>query len=60
MAGHSLVAIGGIDLDRVPMVMACGVCSIAVVRAITGAPDPEASATRLAELMKSAYEDQAS
>jgi thiamine-phosphate pyrophosphorylase len=54
MAGQSLVAIGGIDLDRVPMVMACGVGSIAVVRAITGALDPEASATRLAELMRSA------
>lgn len=52
MAGRSLVAIGGIDLDRVPLVMKCGVGSIAVVRAITGASDPERSAAQLTEIMK--------
>ncbi len=52
LAGQSLVAIGGIDLDRVPMVMRCGVGSIAVVRAITGASDPERSAAQLTELIK--------
>ncbi len=52
MAGQSLVAIGGIDLSRVPLVMSCGVGSIAVVRAITGASDPEQSAAQLTELMK--------
>ncbi len=51
LAGRSLVAIGGIDLDRVPLVMKCGVGSIAVVRAITGASDPEKSAAQLTELM---------
>jgi thiamine-phosphate pyrophosphorylase len=51
MAGQSLVAIGGIDSDRVAQVMSCGVGSIAVVRAITGASDPEKSAAQLSELM---------
>jgi thiamine-phosphate pyrophosphorylase len=51
MSDQSLVAIGGIDADRVPLVMKSGVGSIAVVRAITGASDPEKSATQLAELM---------
>lgn len=50
---HSpLVAIGGIDEDRMPVVMQSGVGSIAVVRAITGAADPEAAARRLQERMR--------
>ena len=45
---HSpLVAIGGIDEARIPVVMQSGVGSIAVVRAITGANDPEAAANTL-------------
>ena len=45
---HSpLVAIGGIDEARIPVVMQSGVGSIAVVRAITGANDPEAAAKTL-------------
>jgi len=50
---HSpLVAIGGIDEVRIPVVMQSGVGSIAVVRAITGATDPEAAAHTLQELMR--------
>ena len=50
---HSpLVAIGGIDEARIPVVMQSGVGSIAVVRAITGAADPEAAAHTLQELMR--------
>ena len=50
---HSpLVAIGGIDETRIPVVMQSGVGSIAVVRAITGAADPEAAAHTLQELMR--------
>ena len=47
LRGRSLVAIGGIDEARLPAVLASGVGSVAVVRAIVGAPDPEAAARRL-------------
>lgn len=50
---HSpLVAIGGIDEARIPVVMQSGVGSIAVVRAITGAEAPEAAANNLQALMR--------
>jgi thiamine-phosphate pyrophosphorylase len=50
---HSpLVAIGGIDEARIPVVMQSGVGSIAVVRAITGAEAPEAAAQTLQALMQ--------
>jgi thiamine-phosphate pyrophosphorylase len=50
---HSpLVAIGGIDEARIPVVMQSGVGSIAVVRAITGAEAPEAAAQNLQALMQ--------
>lgn len=39
MRGRSLVAIGGIDLERLPAVMTTGVGSVAFVRAITAAKD---------------------
>lgn len=39
MRGRSLVAIGGIDLERLPAVLQTGVGSVAFVRAITGADD---------------------
>jgi thiamine-phosphate pyrophosphorylase len=49
---HSpLVAIGGINEARIPVVMQSGVGSIAVVRAITGAEAPEAAAQNLQALM---------
>jgi thiamine-phosphate pyrophosphorylase len=49
---HSpLVAIGGIDEARIPLVMKSGVGSIAVVRAITGANAPETAAQALQQSM---------
>lgn len=47
MKPYSLVAIGGIDSERMPAVAASGVGSVAMVRAIIGAQDPEAAARRL-------------
>ncbi len=53
---HSpLVAIGGIDEARIPVVMQSGVGSIAVVRAITGANDPEAAAKTLQRGMQASH-----
>jgi thiamine-phosphate pyrophosphorylase len=49
MRTRSLVAIGGIDEARIDEVMASGVGSLAVVRAVIGAPDPQAAARRLTE-----------
>jgi thiamine-phosphate pyrophosphorylase len=47
----SLVAIGGISEAYIPLVMQSGVGSIAVVRAITGANDPELAVRSLQALM---------
>jgi len=44
---YPLTAIGGIDLERAPGVLATGVGSCAVVRAITEAPDPAAAVAEL-------------
>jgi thiamine-phosphate pyrophosphorylase len=44
---YPLVAIGGIDAARLPEVMASGVGSVAVVRALVAASDPEAEAGQL-------------
>lgn len=46
-AGYPGVAIGGISATEVPVVKATGVGSFAVVRAITGAADPEQAARAL-------------
>ena len=46
MRGKSLVAIGGIDLQRLPEVLASGVGSVAVVRALVGAAHPEEAAAQ--------------
>ncbi|MDB5730803.1 MAG: thiamine phosphate synthase [Variovorax sp.] len=43
---HSLVAIGGIDLAALPEVLASGVGSVAVVRALVAAASPEAEVAR--------------
>ena len=51
MRQYPLVAIGGISEDLFPAVRATGVGSIAVVRALVNAPDPEAAAARLLALM---------
>ncbi|WP_353238607.1 thiamine phosphate synthase [Limnohabitans sp.] len=52
MRYHPLVAIGGIDEERMPAVMQSGVGSIAVVRAITGANHPEQTAKGLKHLIE--------
>ena len=46
MQGTPLVAIGGIDTTRLADVLASGVGSVAVVRALVGADNPEAEAAR--------------
>lgn len=50
-SSYPTVAIGGIDLSRVPEVAATGVSSIAVVRAITEAQDPEQAVLELKQAM---------
>lgn len=52
--GRSLVAIGGIDLQAVPDVIRTGVGSIAVVRAITAAEQPEQAAHAFQQAMRPA------
>jgi thiamine-phosphate pyrophosphorylase len=47
MRGYPLVAIGGIGADQFGEVLGTGVGSIAVVRALVNAPDPEAAARAL-------------
>lgn len=54
MRGYPLVAIGGIDAERLPQALASGVGSIAVVRAFVGADDPEAAARMLMARMREA------
>lgn len=44
MHGYSQVAIGGIDLERLDAVLATGVGSVAVVRALVTADDPDIAA----------------
>jgi thiamine-phosphate pyrophosphorylase len=45
-----LVAIGGIDLARLPAVLATGVRSVALVSAITGADDPAQAVAQLQQV----------
>jgi thiamine-phosphate pyrophosphorylase len=47
-------AIGGIDEQRLPEVLDAGATRVVVVRAITGADDPQAAATRLAAALPAA------
>ncbi|MEG0002199.1 thiamine phosphate synthase [Comamonas sp.] len=47
MRQYPLVAIGGISAEQFPEVLATGAGSIAVVRALVNAPDPEAQAQAL-------------
>ena len=49
---YPLTAIGGIDIERAPGVMATGVGSIAVVRAITEAADPAGAVSDLGAAMR--------
>ena len=52
MQQHPLVAIGGIDESRLSEVLQTGVGSVAMVRAITDAPDPQIRAQTLMEIMR--------
>ena len=45
-APYPVVAIGGISLERLPGVMACGVDGVAVVSAVTLAADPQQAVMR--------------
>ena len=56
---YPLTAIGGIDTSRAPGIMATGVDSIAVVRAITEARNPAAAVAvlRAAMLLRASHED---
>lgn len=47
-------AIGGIDADRLPQVLAAGARRIVVVRAITAAEDPQAAAAALKAALRAA------
>jgi thiamine-phosphate pyrophosphorylase len=53
-AGRPWFAIGGIDLTRLPQVTGCGAQRIAVVRAITEAPDPCQAARSLKSALAAA------
>ena len=52
MHQYPLVAIGGIDLNRLPDVVKTGVGSVAVVRAITEAESPEETAAAFQRLIR--------
>ena len=54
MRDHSLVAIGGIDGARLPAVLASGVGSVGIVRALVTAPQPEAAAAALMAVIDAA------
>ena len=51
MQAYPLVAIGGIALEQFPEILATGVGSIAVVRALVNAENPEAVAVGLMQAM---------
>lgn len=51
MRGYPQVGIGGVDAERLPEVLATGVGSVAVVRALVARADPEAAAARLMKAM---------
>lgn len=50
-APYPVVAIGGISLERLPGVLACGVDGVAVVSAVTLAADPQQAVARGLSLM---------
>ena len=52
MQNYPLVAIGGIDLERLPAVVKTGVGSVAVVRAITESESPEATAIAFQQVIR--------
>lgn len=50
---HATVAIGGVDEARLPEVLASGVGSVAVVRALVAAQQPEVQAQRFQQIISS-------
>jgi thiamine-phosphate pyrophosphorylase len=56
LRGYPQVAIGGIDEARLPDVLATGVGSVAVVRALVEAADPEGVAARLISMIDSFHD----
>lgn len=54
LRGYSQVGIGGIDAVRLPEVLTTGVGSVAVVRALVAAEDPEATAAQWMAAMTAA------
>ena len=54
LRGYPQVGIGGIDTARMPEVLATGVGSVAVVRALVADPDPEAAVARLTTIVDAA------
>ncbi len=54
LRGYPQVGIGGVDATRMPEVLATGVGSVAVVRALVADPDPEAAAVRLMAIIEAA------
>ena len=52
MRNYPLVAIGGIDLNRLDEVLASGVGSVAVVRALVAASQPEVEAVTWLQRLK--------
>ncbi|MFZ3120943.1 MAG: thiamine phosphate synthase, partial [Variovorax sp.] len=55
LRGYPQVAIGGIDAERLPAVLATGVGSVAMVRALIAADDPEATAVQLTAAVAAAH-----
>jgi thiamine-phosphate pyrophosphorylase len=51
LTGHRLVAIGGIDAANAAHVLEAGADGLAVVSAVCSAPDPEAAARALREIL---------
>jgi thiamine-phosphate pyrophosphorylase len=58
LRGYPQVGIGGIDAERMPDVLATGVGSVAVVRALVVAVDPEAAAAKLTAIIGAASASQ--
>jgi thiamine-phosphate pyrophosphorylase len=54
LRSYPQVAIGGIGAEQFPEVLATGVGSIAVVRALVNAPDPETAAQTLMQALRTA------
>jgi thiamine-phosphate pyrophosphorylase len=54
MSSYPLVAIGGIDASKLPEVLASGVGSVAVVRALVVAEHPEAEAASFQAAIRAA------